>query len=111
MSIEEISDALTSMKEDKLSETMVQQFLTFIPTAEEVEALSEQKDQRKHMDTAEQFFLESISIKHYEQRLRCIFAKKKFAEQIRDIEPVCRGILSGMWFWLRLTCLHSKLIR
>lgn len=85
LSFREIREEIQSLSETLLSESLVQQFLNFIPTKEEMALLSENLDNYAEFGKAEQFYVEIMKIDDYEKRLKAILLKKKFPERSKEL--------------------------
>ncbi|KAJ2951435.1 hypothetical protein O0L34_g13588 [Tuta absoluta] len=80
MSDEEICRALLRMDTgEQLPIDMVEQLLKFTPSAEEAALLDEHQDELDSMARADRFLYEISKIPHYQQRVRTLLFKKKFA--------------------------------
>ncbi|XP_070577470.1 disheveled-associated activator of morphogenesis 2-like isoform X2 [Ptychodera flava] len=96
MTNSEISKAVLSMdqKED-IPKDMLEQLLKFVPTSEEISLLEEHKHDIEQMARADRFLYEMSKIHHYEQRLKALYYKKKFAERMSECKPKVEGILNA----------------
>ncbi|CAL1531259.1 unnamed protein product [Lymnaea stagnalis] len=82
---EELSRAIMNVDEgEDLPKDMVEQLLKFVPTAEEVQLLSEYAHEIENMARADRFLFEMSKILHYEERLKALYFKKKFQERKVD---------------------------
>ncbi|KAK6997787.1 disheveled-associated activator of morphogenesis 1 [Biomphalaria glabrata] len=82
---EELARAIMNVDEgEDLPKDMVEQLLKFVPTAEEVQLLSEYAHEIENMARADRFLFEMSKIIHYEERLKALYFKKKFQERKVD---------------------------
>merc|ERR1712136_449141 len=84
---DEIGTAVLNCDQSEdLSKDMLEQLIKFIPTKEEIDLLTEHKNDIKRMARADRFLYEMSQIFHYEQRLQGLFYKKKFHERLADMQ-------------------------
>ncbi|XP_059163759.1 disheveled-associated activator of morphogenesis 2-like [Physella acuta] len=82
---EELAKAIMNVDEgEDLPKDMVEQLLKFVPTAEEIQLLSEYAHEIENMARADRFLFEMSKILHYEERLKALYFKKKFQERKVD---------------------------
>ncbi|KAH9489536.1 Dishevelled associated activator of morphogenesis 2 [Bulinus truncatus] len=82
---EELARAIMNVDEgEDLPKDMVEQLLKFVPTAEEIQLLSEYANEIENMARADRFLFEMSKILHYEERLKALYFKKKFQERKVD---------------------------
>nr|XP_002739230.1 PREDICTED: disheveled-associated activator of morphogenesis 1-like [Saccoglossus kowalevskii] len=110
MTNDEIAKALMSMdqKED-IPKDMLEQLLKYVPTAEEVSLLEEHKHEIDQMARADRFLFELSKITHYEQRLKALFYKKKFAERMAECKPKVEAVLHASKEVIKSKRLHKLL--
>ncbi|KAK9720522.1 hypothetical protein K7432_004102 [Basidiobolus ranarum] len=82
---EEIRLAILGMNETIITEQLLKQFLSFIPTAEEKGLLAEFKDNTENLANPDRFFVEMLNIDRYEHRLKAMYLKYTFPERFRDL--------------------------
>ena len=75
----------------KLFSIFCWQLLKYVPTPEEISLLKEHEKEKDNMAKADRFFFEMSKIDHYEQRLKCLFFKKRFQEKIGEVKPKVEG--------------------
>ncbi|XP_071505919.1 disheveled-associated activator of morphogenesis 2-like [Diadema antillarum] len=93
---QEISRAILSMDTAEcLPRDMLEQLLKYVPTPEEISLLKEHEKEVDNMARADRFFLEMSRIDHYEQRLKCLFFKKRFQERMGDMKPKIEALLKA----------------
>lgn len=80
---------------EALPKDMVEQLLKYVPTPEEISLLKEHEREADNMAKADRFFLEMSKIDHYEQRLKCLFFKKRFQERLGDVKPKVEAVLKA----------------
>jgi hypothetical protein len=88
----ELRTAILEVNENILTETIVKQFLQFIPTKEEASLIQEflgpkPEDKLEDLGRAENFYHEMLKIPRYERRLQCVSYRMKFMERISEIRP------------------------
>ncbi|KAL1258025.1 hypothetical protein QQF64_011269, partial [Cirrhinus molitorella] len=94
MSNEEIKRAILEMDErEELAKDMLEQLLKFVPEKSDIDLLEEHKHELERMARADRFLFEMSRIDHYQQRLKSLFFKKKFAERLAEIKPKVEAIL------------------
>lgn len=92
----DIHRALLSMDSaESLPKDMVEQLLKYVPTPEEISLLKEHEKEKDNMAKADRFFFEMSKIDHYEQRLKCLFFKKRFQEKIGEVKPKVEALLKA----------------
>ncbi|KAI8837101.1 formin homology 2 domain-containing protein [Chytridium lagenaria] len=99
----EIRDAVLSVDESILTETIVKQFIAFIPTEEEVGVIRDfieegggaPADRLKELGKAEQFFYEMSKIPRYQNRLNAIYFKFRFSERLEELKPNILALLNA----------------
>ncbi|KAJ3316974.1 hypothetical protein HDU76_001433 [Blyttiomyces sp. JEL0837] len=105
MPYSEIREAILAVNEDKLSETLLKQFLQFVPTEEEISLIKDyvehdaspamMAERIKELAKAEQFFLEMSKVPRYLQKLTAIYFKVKFDERFGDLKPDIIAVLAA----------------
>ncbi|KAM4542826.1 disheveled-associated activator of morphogenesis 1-like [Odontesthes bonariensis] len=85
---EEICQAILTMDEQEdLPKDMLEQLLKFVPEKSDIELLEEHKHELDRMAKADRFLYDMSRINHYQQRLRTLHFKKKFADRVADVKP------------------------
>ncbi|XP_014673417.1 PREDICTED: disheveled-associated activator of morphogenesis 1-like isoform X2 [Priapulus caudatus] len=79
-------------RDDLISKDLCEQMLKFVPTSEEVAMLDEQSHELESMARADSFLYDMSHIVHYEDRLKALCYRKKFAERVSDIRPKLDGV-------------------
>ncbi|XP_038636152.1 disheveled-associated activator of morphogenesis 1-like isoform X1 [Scyliorhinus canicula] len=93
LSNEEIKRAILTMDEQEdLPKDMLEQLLKFVPEKSDVDLLEEHKHEIERMAKADRFLYEMSRIPHYQQRLKSLYFKKKFAERIAEVKPKVEAI-------------------
>jgi len=69
------------------------QLLKYVPTREEIELLNGHSEEYTKFARADRFLYEMSQIPRYEQRIACLFYKKKFNERMGEIMPTVEAIL------------------
>ncbi|XP_072345296.1 disheveled-associated activator of morphogenesis 1 isoform X2 [Scyliorhinus torazame] len=93
LSNEEIKRAILTMDEQEdLPKDMLEQLLKFVPEKSDVDMLEEHKHEIERMAKADRFLYEMSRIPHYQQRLKSLYFKKKFAERIAEVKPKVEAI-------------------
>ncbi|XP_031573049.1 disheveled-associated activator of morphogenesis 2-like [Actinia tenebrosa] len=96
MTDEEITNAILSMDEkDELSKDMVEQLLKYVPTPAEKNLLNEHNKNQDQFARADKFLYDMSRIVHYEQRLKSLCYKKRFAERMGDVKPKVQAVISA----------------
>ncbi|KAK2146064.1 hypothetical protein LSH36_635g01003 [Paralvinella palmiformis] len=96
MTNEEIGRVVISMdKCEELPKDMCEQLLKYVPTKEEIQLLSSHEHEIDQMAAADRFLYEMSKIDHYEERLKCLYFKKKFNERMGDVKPKVEAVLCG----------------
>lgn len=75
--------------------TMVtcKQLLKYVPTDEEKELLNGHSDEYTKFAKADRFLYEMSQIHHYNERIVCLFYKKKFNERMGEVVPTIEAVL------------------
>ncbi|XP_028298343.1 disheveled-associated activator of morphogenesis 1-like [Gouania willdenowi] len=90
---EEIQNAILTMDEqEELPKDMLEQLLKFVPEKSDIELLEGHKHELDRMAKADRFLYDMSRISHYQQRLRTLYFKKKFAERLADVKPKIKDI-------------------
>lgn len=93
---EELAKAVMNVDEgEDLPKDMVEQLLKFVPSAEEVQLLSEYSHEIDNMARADRFLFEMSKIVHYEERLKAMYFKKKFQERKVDCKQKIDAVFEG----------------
>ncbi|KAJ2368497.1 hypothetical protein IW150_005393, partial [Coemansia sp. RSA 2607] len=93
----EIRSALLRMDTSVISENFLKQLLTFVPTAEERGLLSayQGRPDRKRLARPDRFFLETMKIWRYEQRLRVTVTWASWTETFRDMQQDVAAVMTA----------------
>ncbi|KAJ2881375.1 hypothetical protein FB639_002629, partial [Coemansia asiatica] len=96
-SFRDIRLALLRMDTTKITENFLKQLLTFVPTPEERGLLSayQGRADRKRLARPERFFLETMKIWHYEQRLRVTVTWASWPEAFRDMQQDIASVMTA----------------
>ncbi|XP_033627893.1 disheveled-associated activator of morphogenesis 1-A-like isoform X2 [Asterias rubens] len=90
----EITKALLSMDQgEDIPKDMLEQLLKFVPTQEEALLLKEHEREIDKMARADRFLYDLSKIVHFEQRMKCLYFKKKFQERMGECKPKVDAIL------------------
>lgn len=96
LSDEEITKVIMSMdSRDEVPPDMVEQLLKFTPSSEEAALLEEHSDEIDSLARADRFLYEISKIPHYEQRLKCLHFKKRFALWTGEVEPRIKAVMEA----------------
>ncbi|XP_038047019.1 disheveled-associated activator of morphogenesis 1-A-like [Patiria miniata] len=96
LSNEELTKAVLSMDQgEDVPKDMLEQLLKFVPTPEETTLLKEHEREIESMARADCFLYEMSKITHYEQRLKCLYFKKKFQERMGECKPKVEAVLKA----------------
>lgn len=110
MTNEEIADTIISMdKSEELPKDMCEQLLKYVPTKEEIQLLSAHEHEIDQMAAADRFLFEMSKIDHYEERLKCLYFKKKFSERMGDVSPKVGAVLNASLEIKKSKCLRKLL--
>lgn len=94
MTNSEIVWALRNMDErEEIPKDLAEQLLKFVPMPEEKAMLEEHSHEIDSMARADHFLYDMSRIVHYEERLKALVYKKKFAERITDIKPKVNSVI------------------
>ncbi|KAJ2778950.1 hypothetical protein GGI15_004029 [Coemansia interrupta] len=93
----EIRSALLRMDTSIISENFLKQLLTFVPTPEECGLLKayQGRPDRKRLARPDRFFLETMKIWRYEQRLRVTVTWTSWAETFRDMQQDVAAVMTA----------------
>ncbi|XP_072031221.1 disheveled-associated activator of morphogenesis 1-like isoform X2 [Amphiura filiformis] len=92
----EISAAVLNMDQgEDLPRDMLEQLLKYVPTTEETSLFKEHDSAIDSMARADRFLYDMSKISHYEQRLKCLYFKKKFQERMNDCKPKVEAVLKA----------------
>ena len=69
------------------------QLLKYVPTKEEIELLNGHSEEYMKFARADRFLYEMSKIPRYEQRITCLFYKKKFNERMDEALPTIEAVL------------------
>ncbi|KAJ1960314.1 hypothetical protein GGI12_003874 [Dipsacomyces acuminosporus] len=96
-SFRDIRNALIRMDTSIISENMLKQLLTFVPTPEERGLLSAYvgRPDRKRLAKPDRFFLETMKVWRYEQRLRVTIAWATWPESFRDMQQDVAAVMTA----------------
>ncbi|KAJ2165468.1 hypothetical protein EV180_002618 [Coemansia sp. RSA 518] len=97
LTFRDIRRALLRMDTSVISDNMLKQLLTYVPTPEERGLLSayQGRPDRKRLGRAERFFLETMKIWHYEQRLRVTTTWAAWPETFRDLQQDIASVMTA----------------
>ncbi|XP_048589286.1 protein diaphanous homolog 2 isoform X2 [Nematostella vectensis] len=84
---EEIKSHILHCDQEKLSESAIESLLKYLPSPEQMEQLSNMKDQISELSEPEQFAVHISDIKKLEQRLNCLLFRTRFPEEMSDTKP------------------------
>lgn len=84
---EEMKNVILEVNEKLLTENMVQSLLKLLPEQEQLNTLSELKDEYEELAESEQFAVVISSVKRLKPRLSSILFKLQFDEQVNNIKP------------------------
>ncbi|XP_067313015.1 LOW QUALITY PROTEIN: protein diaphanous homolog 1 [Pseudorasbora parva] len=87
MPYEEMKNVILEVNEKVLSENMVQSLLKLLPEQEQLNTLTELKDEYEELAESEQFGVVISSVKRLKPRLSSILFKLQFEEQVNNIKP------------------------
>ncbi|KAJ2725122.1 hypothetical protein GGI07_001492 [Coemansia sp. Benny D115] len=96
-SFRDIRKALLRMDTSTITENYLKQLLTFIPTPEERGLLSAYlgRPDRKRLSRPDRFFLETMKIWRYEQRLRVTTTWATWPETFRDLQQDVSAVMTA----------------
>ncbi|KAI8323587.1 hypothetical protein GQ54DRAFT_303233 [Martensiomyces pterosporus] len=96
-SFKDIRKALLRMDTSTISENLLKQLLTFIPTPEERGLLSAYmgRPDRKRLARPDRFFLETMKVWRYEQRLRVTMTWTTWPESFRDLQQDVAAVMTA----------------
>ncbi|KAJ2312715.1 hypothetical protein H4R23_004655, partial [Coemansia sp. Cherry 401B] len=97
LTFRDIRRGLLRMDTSVVSENMLKQLLTYVPTPEERGLLSayQGRPDRKRLARAERFFLETMKIWRYEQRLRVTTTWAAWPETFRDLQRDIASVMTA----------------
>ncbi|XP_069749530.1 protein diaphanous homolog 2 isoform X2 [Narcine bancroftii] len=84
---EEIKHIILEVDEEKLSESMVQNLVRFLPEQKELNTLSQFRDEYDNLCESEQFGMVMSTVKLLQPRLKNILFKLQFEEYLNNIKP------------------------
>ncbi|XP_051514390.1 protein diaphanous homolog 1-like isoform X2 [Myxocyprinus asiaticus] len=84
---EEFKNVILEVNETLLTENMVQSLLKLLPEQEQLNTLSEMKDEYEELAESEQFGVVISSVKRLKPRLSAILFKLQFEEQVNNVKP------------------------
>ncbi|XP_053366683.1 protein diaphanous homolog 1 [Clarias gariepinus] len=84
---EEMKNVILEVNEKALTENMVQSLLKLLPEEEQLNVLSEMKDEYDDLAESEQFGVVISSVKRLKPRLSAILFRLQFEEQINNVKP------------------------
>ncbi|XP_026095468.1 protein diaphanous homolog 1-like isoform X2 [Carassius auratus] len=87
MPYEEMKNVILEVNEKVLTENMVQSMLKLLPEQEQLNLLSEMKDEYEELAESEQFAVVISTVKRLKPRLSSILFKLQFEEQMNNIKP------------------------
>ncbi|KAI8852793.1 hypothetical protein BC829DRAFT_430386 [Chytridium lagenaria] len=94
-SMREICNAIENVNEDIITEAVVKQFLSFLPSPDEMRKLKDFKGDPSSLRRAEQFLIELVQIQHIEEILSCIQFKLSFPERFKSLDEEVTMSLLG----------------
>ncbi|KAJ2557212.1 hypothetical protein EV175_001481 [Coemansia sp. RSA 1933] len=96
-SFRDIRYALLRMDTSVITENALKQLLTFVPTPEERGLLSayQGRADRKRLSRPDRFFLETMKIWRYEQRLRVTTTWAAWSETFRDLQQDVASVMTA----------------
>ncbi|KAJ2392517.1 hypothetical protein GGI23_005204 [Coemansia sp. RSA 2559] len=96
-SFRDIRYALLRMDTAIITENVLKQLLTFVPTPEERGLLSayQGRADRKRLSRPDRFFLETMKIWRYEQRLRVTTTWAAWSESFRDLQQDIASVMTA----------------
>ncbi|XP_072222210.1 disheveled-associated activator of morphogenesis 1-like [Leuresthes tenuis] len=107
---EEICHAILTMDEQEdLPKDMLEQLLKFVPEKSDIELLEEHKHELDRMAKADRFLYDMSRIDHYQQRLRTLHFKKKFADRVSDVKPKIEALTQASREMVRSKALRQLL--
>ncbi|KAJ2076818.1 hypothetical protein H4R24_005485 [Coemansia sp. RSA 988] len=97
LSFRDIRRGLLRMDTSVVTENVLKQLLTFVPTPEERGMLSayQGRPDRKRLARAERFFMETMKIWRYEQRLRVTTTWAAWPETFRDLQNDIASVMTA----------------
>ncbi|KAJ2614327.1 hypothetical protein H4S08_001755 [Coemansia sp. RSA 1365] len=97
LSFRDIRRGLLRMDTSIVTENLLKQLLTFVPTPEERGMLSayQGRPDRKRLARAERFFMETMKIWRYEQRLRVTTTWAAWPETFRDLQSDIASVMTA----------------
>uniref|UniRef100_A0A9J8CLE8 Diaphanous related formin 1 n=1 Tax=Cyprinus carpio carpio TaxID=630221 RepID=A0A9J8CLE8_CYPCA len=87
MPYEEMKNVILEVNEKVLTENMVQSLLKLLPEQEQMNTLSEMKDEYEELAESEQFGVVISSVKRLKPRLTSILFRLQFEEQVNNVKP------------------------
>lgn len=87
MPYEEMKNVILEVNEKVLTENMVQSLLKLLPEQEQLNTLTELKDEYEELAESEQFGVVISSVKRLKPRLSSILFKLQFEEQVNNVKP------------------------
>ncbi|XP_056625199.1 protein diaphanous homolog 1 isoform X1 [Triplophysa dalaica] len=87
MPYEDMKNVILEVNEKVLTENIVQSLLKLLPEEEQLNMLSELKDEYEELAESEQFGVVISSVKRLKPRLSSILFKLQFDEQVNNIKP------------------------
>ncbi len=96
ISYKDLRLAILAVNESVISEQLLNQLRSYIPTSEEQALLAECEGDADILGNSEQFYLEIMKIPRYEQRLAGMQFKRKFIERASEIRPVFETLLAAI---------------
>lgn len=97
LSFSDIRRALLKMDTEVITENTLKQLLTFVPTPEERGLLTayQGRADRKRLARPERFFLETMKVWRYEQRLRVTTTWVTWPESFRDLQADVAAVMTA----------------
>lgn len=92
---EEMKTVILEVNEQLLTENMVQSLLKLLPEQEQLNTLSEMKDEYEELAESEQFGVVISSVKRLKPRLTAILFKLQFEEQVNNVKPDVVGVTAA----------------
>ncbi|TRY83825.1 hypothetical protein DNTS_031965 [Danionella cerebrum] len=87
MPYEDMMNVILEVNESVLTENMVQSLLKLLPEQEQLNTLSEMKEEYEELAESEQFGVVISSVKRLKARLGAILFKLQFEEQVGNVKP------------------------
>jgi len=92
MTFPELKKEILAINDNVVTENLLNQFMNYVPTPEEIALLEPYKEQQDTLEIADRFFIMTSGIPQYEIRLKSLLFRKYFQTKINDIKPVIHSI-------------------